>query len=287
MNENTYLVDLHCHTNASDGQLSPSEIVQRAIDNNVDVLAITDHDTVAGMSEAHKYNALQPKPIKLVNGVEISTRWHSHDIHIVGLNVDIESVELDEFLSKQRRLRNERAKEIGIRLEKAGIEGAYKGAKSLAGDAALSRGHYGRWLAENGYAKDVASVFKKYMTRGKTGYVPNNWQSMAEAIAIIHRAGGQAVLAHPSGYKFKGKWLRKLVAEFKEANGDAMEVVLGQQTIDDRNNLIALSHQHELYASLGSDFHFAGGRLNLGKNMYQPKDVNWIWQSKGWLTPLI
>ncbi|RLV58559.1 PHP domain-containing protein [Parashewanella curva] len=276
------LIDLHCHSTASDGQLTPPELISRAVANQVNIIAITDHDTVAGLPMAHGYIAAQNLPIKLINGVEISTNWKNHDIHIVGLNIDPTCPELENFLSTQRELRNERAAEIGRRLEKAGVLGAYDGAKSYAGGAALSRGHYARWLADNGYAKCVGSVFKKYMSKGKTGYVPNNWQSIEKAISIIHLAGGQAVLAHPSGYKFSAKWLRRLVREFKEAGGDAIEVVLGQQSLNDRANLIALSHQNELMGSLGSDFHFPGGWLDLGKNMYQPKGVNWIWESEKW-----
>ncbi|MBM7070552.1 PHP domain-containing protein [Shewanella sp. 202IG2-18] len=282
MNEESTLIDLHCHTTASDGQLTPSEIIDRALTRNVDVLAITDHDTVQGLFEAHEYNNKKDTPLTLINGVEISCRWESHDIHVVGLNVDIENPQLDEYLKTQRVLREERAAEIGRRLEKAGVIGAYEGAKSFANGAALSRGHYASWLVKNDYAKCRNSVFKKYMTRGKTGYVPNNWKSIPEAVAIIHQAGGQAVLAHPSGYKFSSKWLKKLVREFKEANGDAIEVVLGQQSINERSNLIALSHQNELYASLGSDFHFPGGWLELGKNLFRPKGVNWVWESQNW-----
>ncbi|WP_133407412.1 RNase RNM [Parashewanella tropica] len=276
------LIDLHAHTTASDGQLTPTELIDRAVKNQVNIFSITDHDTVAGLAEAHAHIAKNNLPIELINGVEISTNWENHDIHVVGLNIDPECFELDTFLSKQRNLRNERAIEIGRRLEKSGVVGAYDGAKSYAGNAALSRGHYARWLVDNGYAKCVGSVFKKYMSKGKTGYVPNNWQSIENAIEIIHLAGGQAVLAHPSGYKFSPKWLKRLVREFKEAGGDAIEVVLGQQSLNDRANLIALSHQNQLMASLGSDFHFPGGWLDLGKNMYQPKGVNWIWESEKW-----
>jgi len=283
MTDENILADLHSHTTASDGQLTPSELIERAIGNGVEMFAITDHDTTAGLAEAHSYNKRHETPLKLINGVEISTRWHNHDIHIVGLNVELEDAELDDFLINQRALRELRAKEIGERLGKAGIEGAYEGAKALAGGAALSRGHYARWLAEKGYATSMANVFKKYLARGKTGYVPNNWSDMATAIEVIHRAGGVAVLAHPSGYKLSAKWVKRLVREFKEAEGDAMEVVVSQQTVEDRNNLIALSLKNELFASLGSDFHFPGSWTELGKSMFQPKGVNWVWQMDNWV----
>jgi predicted metal-dependent phosphoesterase TrpH len=279
----TLLADLHSHTTASDGQLTPTELVARALDKGVQMFAITDHDTVSGLDEAHRFNASQANPLRLIDGVEISTRWNSFDIHIVGLNVDRLDPPLLEFLHQQRLLRETRAIEIGERLAKAGIEGAYEGAKAIAGDAALSRGHYARWMALNGHATDMPSVFKRYLARGKTGYVPNNWGDMATAIEIIHQAGGMAVLAHPSGYKLSAKWLKRLVREYKEAGGDAMEVVLGQQTLEDRNNLIALSHQNELLGSIGSDFHFPSSWIELGKNLFQPPSVNWVWQSQNWV----
>ncbi|WP_192021225.1 RNase RNM [Shewanella sp. WPAGA9] len=278
----TLLADLHSHTTASDGVLTPSELVERAIEKGVQMLSITDHDTVAGLAEAHQFNQQHKTPLQLIDGVEISTRWNNFDIHIVGLNMDKENSILLNFLTRQRELREERAQEIGNRLAKAGIEGAYDGAKKFAAGAAISRGHYARWLAENGYAKDMPSVFKRYLARGKTGYVPNNWADMANAIDIIHQTGGVAVLAHPSGYKLSAKWLKRLVREYKEAGGDAMEVVLGQQSIDDRANLVALSHLNNLAGSIGSDFHFPSNWIELGKNLFQPAGVQWVWQTESW-----
>ncbi len=283
MNTQSILADLHSHTTASDGQLTPSELVARALEKGVQLFAITDHDTVAGLPEARAFNQSQAEPLKLISGVEISTRWNSYDIHIVALNFDADNPALLAFLENQRELRELRAQEIGHRLAKAGIEGAYEGAKALAGEAALSRGHYARWMAENGHAVDMPSVFKRYLARGKTGYVPNNWGDMASAIDIIHNAGGLAVLAHPSGYKLSAKWLKRLVREYKEAGGDAMEVVLGQQTLDDRANLVALSLQNQLLASIGSDFHFPSNWIELGKNLYQPQGIDWVWQSESWV----
>ncbi|WP_372870747.1 PHP domain-containing protein [Shewanella sp.] len=284
MNDENYLVDLHCHTTASDGQLPPAEVVGRAIGQGVNMLAITDHDTVAGLDEAHLANQQADGALTLIDGVEISTRWHSYDIHVVALNIDRHNPELLAFLENQRSLREQRAQLIGERLAKAGIEGTYEAAKALAGNAAVSRGHYARVLVERGVATDMAGVFKRYLARNKTGYVPNNWGDMASAIRIIHGAGGVAVLAHPSGYKMSAKWLKKLVREFKEAGGDAMEVVLGQQTTEDRANLVALSHLNGLAGSLGSDFHFPGSFIELGKNLFRPQGVTWVWETQPWGT---
>lgn len=284
MTTDTLLADLHSHTTASDGRLAPADLVARAIEQGVQMLAITDHDTVDGLGEAHQYNNAQSDPLNLINGVEVSTRWNHFDIHVVGLNVDIHHQPLLDFLENQRSLREERAREIGVRLAKAGIEGAYEGAKSLAGDAAISRGHFARFLVEHGHAPDSMAVFKRFLARGKTGYVPNNWADIPTAIKIIHDAGGVAVMAHPSAYKLSAKWLKRLLREFKEAGGDAMEVVMGQQTLDDRTNLAALSIQKGLLASVGSDFHFPGRWIELGKNLYRPQGLSWVWESEKWET---
>ncbi|MFQ6370498.1 RNase RNM [Shewanella sp. YIC-542] len=275
-------IDLHCHSRASDGALSPSELLARAIANGVDVLALTDHDTVDGLAQARQFNAQQATPLQLINGVEISTHWHAYDIHIVGLAFDCHYPPLLAFLAQQRLLREQRAQEIGYRLEKAGIEGAYQGAKALAGDAAISRGHYARYLVAAGIVEDVGKVFKRYLARGKTGYVPNKWGDMQNAIEVIHAAGGLAVLAHPSGYQLKGKWLKKLVREFTQAGGDAMEVVLGQQSPDERIQLAQLANLNGLKASVGSDFHFPGRWLELGKNLRRPQGLDWVWQTEQW-----
>ena len=165
MNDETLLIDLHSHTTASDGHLSPSALIARALERNIDVFAITDHDTTSGLEEAHQYNNQQLKPLKLINGVEISTHWHNFDIHVVALNIDIYHPILQEFLAEQRQRRALRAREIGIRLEKAGITNAYEGTKLLAGNAAISRGHYARFLVDNGYEANIANVFKRYVKR--------------------------------------------------------------------------------------------------------------------------
>ncbi|MCF1426862.1 MAG: PHP domain-containing protein [Shewanella sp.] len=280
----TLLADLHSHTTASDGRLTPAELVARALEQGVQMLAITDHDTVDGLQSAHEFNLAQSEPLRLINGVEISTRWHHFDIHVVGLNLDVSQPALLEFLEKQRLLREERAREIGERLAKAGIDGAYDAARQLAGNAAISRGHFARFLVDAGHAPNTMAVFKRYLARGKTGYVPNNWADIATAIRIIHDAGGVAVMAHPSAYKLSAKWLKRLLREFKEAGGDAMEVVMGQQTSDDRVLMAALSIQKGLLASVGSDFHFPGHWIELGKNLHRAKGLSWVWESDKWET---
>ncbi|TMP88596.1 phosphatase [Pseudoalteromonas ruthenica] len=270
--------DLHCHSNFSDGTLSVGELVSRAADKGVDVLALTDHDTIAGIAPARAAIAAQALDLELVAGVEISTRWHSFEIHIVGLQVDTQAPELTALLAEQQQKRSERAIKIGERLQKAGFENTYEQACELAAEAQVTRAHFARVLMAQGAAKTFQGIFKKYLSRGNTGYVPSTWCDMRTAIKAIAAAGGQSVLAHPARYKMSNKWLRKLVNEFATLGGDAMEVAQTQQAPCERQFLGQLAREHGLLCSQGSDFHFPLPYIELGKNLYLPKDCEGVWQ---------
>jgi len=272
------IYDLHSHTTASDGSLTPEELVQRAVEKRVNVLAITDHDTIDGLAQAHQYIQAQALDIKLVNGVEVSTNWQNHEIHIVGLNVDLNNEKLCTFLINQRELREERALEMGRRLEKARVPGAYEGAKLIAGDASITRSHFAQYLVAQGIENSFQNVFKRYLAKGKTGYVPPNWATIEQAIEIIHQSGGQAVLAHPLQYKLTTKWLKRLLHAFEEAGGNAMEVGQPQQGITERTLLASYSRDYNLTGSVGSDFHRPSSWTELGRNLYIPKDCTPVWE---------
>lgn len=270
-------IDLHSHTTASDGRLSVAELLDRAIGFDVKVLAITDHDTLDAIPEALELIEQQSLPIELVNGIEISTVWQNKDIHIVGLGVSLDSPELLALIEAQQERRVERSELIAHRLEKATREGVLEEVKLIAGDAPITRAHFAKWLVDNGYAKTMQQVFKKYMTRNNTGYVPPNWCSMQEAVAAIHSAGGVAVLAHPGRYQLTAKWLKRLLAAFCEANGDAMEVAQPQQSLQERRNLADYAIQYNLLASQGSDFHYPSPWMELGRNLWLPSGVEPVW----------
>ena len=269
--------DLHCHTTASDGVLSPAELVRRAAEKEVEVLAITDHDTLAGLDEARSTIAAEQLPLRLVSGVEISTGWEHHEIHIVALGVDEKNPQLSDFLTGQQARREERAQEIGRRLEKCLIPGTYEEAKALAGDAAVTRAHFARVLVARGVADNMQKVFKKYLSRGNKGYAPAQWPEMGEAITAIHAAGGLAVLAHPSRYDLTAKWIKRLLVAFKAAGGDAMEVSLPQQSPQERANLGQWANEYGLAISVGSDFHFPSNWTELGRHLWLPKEGTPLW----------
>ncbi|HCK00488.1 MAG TPA: phosphatase [Serratia grimesii] len=272
------LYDLHSHTTASDGYLTPAQLVQRAVEMRVGVLAITDHDTTDGLAAAAATIAELSLPLQLVNGVEISTLWENHEIHIVGLGIETSHPAIVQLLAAQTERRNRRAQEIGVRLAKARIEGAFEGAQKLADGGAVTRGHFARYLVQIGMADNMAQVFKKYLAKGKTGYVPPQWCTIEQAIDVIHQSGGQAVIAHPGRYDLTAKWLKRLLAHFAEHGGDAMEIAQCQQAPHERSQLAKYAQEYQLLASQGSDFHQPCSWIELGRKLWLPGGVEPVWR---------
>lgn len=277
--------DLHSHTRASDGLLSPAALVQRAVEMRVGVLAITDHDSVAGVAEAQQTVIDQNLPISVLAGAELSTLWENHEIHIVGLNIDIDHPAMVTFLAGQLTCRQTRAAEIGERLAKARIPDALAGAMRLADGGIITRGHFARFLIEQGKADNMAQVFKQYLARGKTGYVPPQWCTIKQAIDAIHHSGGCAVLAHPGRYGLSAKWLKRLIAHFREAGGDAIEVAQCQQPPNERTQLAQYARDNDLAASQGSDFHQPCPWIELGRKLWLPAGVEPVWERFPALAP--
>lgn len=267
--------DLHSHSTASDGVLSPTELVQRAVEKGVGMLALTDHDTLGGIAEAKQ--AAANLPIELISGVEISILWQEKSIHLAALNVDETNETLVNLLKNQAQLRQQRAEKIGEKLAKAGIPNAYEGAKKLA-SGEVTRAHYGRFLVAAGYVRDDEQAFKRYLGIGKKAYVKPIWCSMEEAIHATHQAGGLIAVAHPLRYKMTARWVRRLIENFKNAGGDGIEVAGCAQTPDQRQLLARWAAEFDLLASAGSDFHYPAGWIELGKGLQLPESCKPIWE---------
>ncbi len=267
--------DLHSHSTASDGSLSPKALIARAIEHGVDVLALTDHDGTEGIIAAQQ--ATQSTDLTLIPGVEISVSWGNGTVHILGLNIDPDNSELQQGLTAMRDFRVGRAYEIAKRLDKAGISGAYEGAKKYASEVMLGRLHFAKFLVEHNYAKNVQDVFKRYLVRGKPGYVPGEWTSLENAVNWINASGGQAVIAHPARYKITATKLRRLITDFKEVGGAGFEVVSGRQHPEEVKTLARLAEKFELFASCGSDFHTPDSWAELGKLSPLPESCTPIW----------
>lgn len=257
--------DLHNHTIASDGELTPTELIQRAITNHVDVLAITDHDSVMGLTEAATYIDKNKLPIRLINGVEISTAWNHQDIHIIGLNIDPENKRFRVLLEDQKKYRIERAKKMGERLSKLGIKDAYIKIKRYVPGDIVTRAHFARYLVDENIVKNVSAGFKHYLSKGKKAYVAPNWCSMATAVQVIKEAGGQAVLAHPMRYNLTRMKLIALLLEFKQTGGEAIEISHCRQTDKERAQLEQYTQKYQFLGSQGSDFHRLNSYLDIGR----------------------
>jgi predicted metal-dependent phosphoesterase TrpH len=270
-------IDLHSHTVYSDGHLSPKELIDRAHNMQVNVLAITDHDTVNGIQEAMDYQSEQKRSMQIMSGVEISTAWHNFDIHILGLNVDHTNTQFLARLDQQSKERDRRAQQMSDKLAKVGIDDVFEQAKKLAGKGQITRAHFARVLVERRVVRDFEEVFKKYLGKGKKAHVKPQWIEMAEAITWIQDAGGKAVLAHPGHYDMTTKWLKRLVEEFANAGGDGMEVIHSHLTPERKKLLADIAAEHNLQASSGSDFHYPNRWTELGKNLALPEQLVPIW----------
>ncbi|MCW8107918.1 PHP domain-containing protein [Alteromonas ponticola] len=272
-------IDLHSHTQFSDGHLTPEELVTRAHTMQIDVLAITDHDTVAALDSARKFQSTQKRQLTIVDGVEISCSWHGFDIHVVGLNFDRTHPDLQRFLTNQAVIRRERAFKIGEKLAKCGFEGVTEKALILAGRGQVTRAHFARVLVADFQIASIDTVFKKYLGKGKRAFYKARWPEIAQAVDVIHRAGGQAVLAHPAHYDMTTKWLRRLVHDFSEAQGDAIETASPGISADKRRIIHELVKEHHLLASAGSDFHFPSRWTELGRNLLIDDALTPIWHN--------
>lgn len=270
------IYDLHSHSTASDGSLSPTELVMRAKSRQIDVLALTDHDNTDGLAEARQ--AAADLGLKLVPGVEISVSWNKVTVHVLGLGIQPHSSALQKGLGTLREFREWRGEEIDRRLAKAGIKGALDGAKRYASGCLISRTHFAHFLVEHGYAKDVRDVFKKYLVHNKPGYVPGQWAELQAAVDWIHSAGGLAVIAHPVRYKLTSTRLRQLLGEFKECGGEGLEVVSSSHTLDECRHMAVCAQSFDLLATCGSDFHGPEQAwVELGKIPPLPAGCTPIW----------
>lgn len=271
------IYDLHCHSTASDGALSPTELVQRAHQCGVTSLALTDHDTVSGLSEAQA--AATATGIKLIPGIELSTSWQNKCFHIVGLGIDPAYPPLREATRNLQIMRIERAEKIADKLEKKRIPGALEAVKKAAGEGMITRTHFADFLLSQFHVSTQQEAFDRYLGAGKAAYVPTIWAEMELAVSWITQSGGVAVLAHPLRYKLTASWMKRLLAAFKEAGGLGIEVVTGRYNSDEINLAAGYAKRFELAGSAGSDFHSPTNQwVELGRLAPLPENIKPVWE---------
>lgn len=280
--------DLHNHSIASDGLLTPKALVALAAEGGCEAVALTDHDTTAGLAEAAA--AAVEHGVRFIRGVEISVTWPdaaSHPdlkpgtIHIVGLNIDPAAAGLAAGLDGIRRGRLERGRRMDEDFRRVGIDGTFDAAYALAENKAmLGRTHFARVLVARGHAASVGKAFERYLTAGKPGYVSHEWARLADAVEWIVSAGGIAVLAHPGRYRIGTAEMRDLLAEFKAAGGGAIEVVTGSHQPHQYREYAALAREFGLMASRGSDYHGPGeSPYRPGTLPQLPPDLVPVWSA--------
>ena len=272
------IVDFHTHSLASDGALTPLELVRRAKAAGVRQFALTDHDTTAGyLSVRHTSEADE---VGLISGVELSCRWATTTVHVVGLNFDADASQIIAVVEQLTQAREERAKKIAMRLAGVGIDGALEGAKAVANESQIGRPHFATWMVEAGAVNSVTEAFDKYLGAGKIGDVKMFWPPLSDVVQAITQAGGVAILAHPLKYRLTGMKLRALINDFKAAGGGAIEVLNGRQPETDLKRLSQLAEGNGLMCSVGSDFHrdFEYGP-KLGVDVGRLPDGVYVWDA--------
>jgi predicted metal-dependent phosphoesterase TrpH len=249
-------VDFHTHSHYSDGLLPPTALVEAAAQRQVGLLALTDHDTVAGCDEAAL--ACRRHDIRFVAGTELTCGWRGREIHVVGLAIDVRSPALAAYTTDVAERRRQRIDAIGVRLARARLPGPALAAAVLAAHAVPTRTHLARELVAAGFARDEADAFKRWLGPGGTAHIAGEWPDLADATRCITAAGGLAVLAHPHRYRASLGVLRELCTEFKAAGGGGIEVSLAGMGPGDTDRALSLARRFELAGSIGSDFHVPG-----------------------------
>ncbi|HEX6396513.1 MAG TPA: PHP domain-containing protein [Steroidobacteraceae bacterium] len=247
------LVDFHTHSHFSDGVLAPAALVERARTRRVSTLALTDHDTTAGLDEARV--ACEAAAIEFVPGVELSAGWRGQTIPIVGLAIDASHPGLQAHMSQVLARRQARLGEIGERLEKrARLPGRELAARAAA-CAAPTRLHLARALVARGFARDNQEAFDRWLNRNTPGHVPAEWPPFDAVMAVLRDCGAVAVLAHPHRYRLSAGQLRELCAAFVQQGGAALEASMAGMSPNDAERIASLCRRFKLHASMGSDFH--------------------------------
>lgn len=247
-------MDLHLHSTASDGVKSPVEVVEMAHKNGVEVMALTDHDTVAGLRQARK--RAQELGIRFIDGVELSVTWSGKTIHVVCLA--LKKMDAFEALTvKLCQMRDERARAMAAKFDAMGIYNTYEQALELAGNPLnLSRRHFALALVQRGTVGTEDAAFDRYLKDDGCAFVKTNWMSLSEAMTLIRETGGIAVMAHPGRYTFpEGKTTYDLLTEFKALGGDVIEVTTGSHFSEENERYTRVAVNMGFWASTGSDYH--------------------------------
>ncbi len=261
-------IDLHTHTTASDGALTPTELLHRASQVGISTLAITDHDSVEALPEARP--VAEALGIRLITGVEFGTNWANAEIHMLGYFFDPDHPQMQQTLADLREGRLERGRRMVERLNALGLSDVtWERVEQIAAGGSLGRPHVAEALIERGYASTVDDAFGKYLGRGKPAYVERTQITPAECISLVHSAGGVISLAHPTWVAEVENLLPSLV----DAGLDGIETYYGLYKPETIEWLETLARRYNLVPTGGTDFHGRDGLLHadLGSRSVPPE----------------
>ena len=268
-------VDLHTHTCRSDGSMTPSELVELAIQKGLSKIAITDHDTVDGLKEACDY--ARGKDIEVIPGIELSTEWHGRDIHMVGLNIDAEADGFRHYLAEfvnSRDLRNDKMCKM---LTEAGMPMTYEELQAEYPGSVITRAHYARFMLSRGYTQSLKEAFDRYIGDYCPYFIPREKITPAQGVELIRKAKGIPVLAHPMLYKMSWAGIQELTDTLLPEGLMAIEAIYTTNTASDERETREFAKKNGLLISGGSDFHGAAKPdidLGVGKGkLFVPEEV--------------
>lgn len=252
------IVDLHVHSNRSDGSMTPSELVDLAVQKGLSAFALTDHDCVGGIPEALKRAnewAKKGVQIEVIPGIEFSTEYMGKDIHIVGIDIDYEADFFTKYLTDFVNARIERNIKMCKNLQEAGIDITFEKLSEEYPGSVITRAHYARFLHDYGYTSSMKEAFERYVGDHTKYFVPREKVTPVQAVELVLRAGGIPILAHPVIYGLGKTALDTLVSELKAVGLIGIEAVYSTYTPSDERDIKALALKHDLAISGGSDFH--------------------------------
>lgn len=249
------MIDLHTHSTASDGSLSPTALVHVAALQGITALALTDHDTLAGLSEAEQ--AAKQEDIRFIPGIEIEISWEPGEFHLLGLGVSKPSPAFMEAIDGLAQKREARNYAIIERMQEAGIEVQYEDILALSGGHSVGRPHFASFMVNRHIVKNHEQAFEKYLAKGKPFFVPRECLELRQALALIKESGGITVLAHPMSLYVAWGSLPSLISNFHEQGMDGIEAWHPNATLRACKRLEELGRSLGMYITAGSDFHGA------------------------------
>ncbi|MGI6093880.1 MAG: PHP domain-containing protein [Lachnospiraceae bacterium] len=247
------LVDLHVHSNCSDGTYTPAQLVDYALEKGLRAFALTDHDTTEGIAEAQE--AAKGRGLEVIPGIELSTNYYHRDIHMLGLGIDPENVQFEEWLTAFQNSRDIRNEKMIQKMQEAGINITWEEMLCRYPDAVWTRAHFARYLIDEGYVRSSEEAFARYLGDHARCFVPREKVTPFQAVQLIHAGGGKAVLAHPLLYHMSSSVLEKLVEELVKQGLDGLEAIYSKNRWADEMHMIQLAKRFGLKISGGTDFH--------------------------------